>query len=330
MHPIQSYFPHTAGSFSHEEVLPPPRPVKPLFPGARVALIAPSGPVPEDKLFPAAEVVRSLGLEPVVYESCRARHGYLAGDDALRAGDVNRAFLDPSIDGILCIRGGYGAQRFLDRLDYRGIREHPKFFAGYSDVTALHTVFNQLCGFVTYHTPMPSTELYKALSGSLDSYTLDSFRSTLFGTSAGPVENPPGVELQGFSSGKVSGILTGGNLSLVSSSLGTPWEIDVRGRILFLEDVDETPYRIDRMLTQLKNAGKFRECAGLLLGWWTNCSSEDEDGALSLEEVFTELLPHDIPILRNLACGHTLPTMSLPLGIEVEMDADRGTLTLLG
>lgn len=328
MEAFHSYWPRV------EETAPggaflPPRPVKPLFPGARVALIAPAGPVPEDRLLPAAEAVRYFGLEPVVYESCRARHGYLAGDDALRARDVNRAFLDPSIDGILCIRGGYGAQRLLDRLDYRGIREHPKFFAGYSDVTALHTAFNQICGFVTYHTPMPSTELYKVLSGGLDGYTLESFRSVLFGIPTGPVENPPGMEPRCFSPGRAEGILTGGNLSLVSSSLGTPWEIDTRGRILFLEDVDETPYRIDRMLTQLKNAGKLQECAGLLLGWWTNCGSEGEDGALSLEEVFRELLPQGIPVLADLACGHTLPTMSLPMGAPVEMDADGGRLVIL-
>ena len=305
-----------------------PRPVKPLFPGARVALIAPSGPVPEERLQPAEEAVRYFGLEPVTYESCRARHGYLAGGDDLRARDVNQAFLDPTIDGILCIRGGYGAQRFLDQLDYDAIREHPKFFAGYSDVTALHTVLNQICGFCTYHTPMPSTELYKVLSGELDGYTLESFRSVLFEIPSGPVKNPPEKALRSFSPGKAQGILCGGNLSLVSSSFGTPWEIDTRGSILFLEDVDESPYRIDRMLTQMRNAGKFRDCAGILLGWWTDCDA-CEEGSLSLEEVLRELLPQNIPILENLACGHSLPTMSLPLGAMVEMDADTGEITFL-
>lgn len=304
------------------------RPVPPLFPGARVALIAPAGPVPPERLLPAVKAVEYFGLEPVLYDSCQKRYGYLAGDDELRARDMNQAFLDETIDGILCIRGGYGAQRFLDKLDYEAIRRHPKFFAGYSDITALHIVLNQICGFCTYHTPMPSTELYKVLSGELDPYTEESFRSLLFGTPEGALKNPPDIAYRPLSGGLASGILTGGNLSLVSSSLGTPWEIDTRDKILFLEDVEESPYRIDRMLTQLKNAGKLQECAGLLLGWWTDCRAEEEH-SLSLEEVFEELLPKNIPVIEQVACGHSLPTMSLRLGGKIEIDGDKGVITLL-
>lgn len=300
---------------------------KPLFPGARVALIAPAGPVPPERVEPAARSVRELGLEPVLYESCRSARGYLAGDDELRAADLNAAFADPGIDGIFCIRGGYGAQRLMRRIDFGMIRQHPKFFAGYSDVTALHIMLNQACGFVTYHTPMPSTEL----CFGVDALTMDSLRGVLSGEPAGELRNPEGMPLQRLCGGRACGLLTGGNLSLVASSLGTPYEIDTRGKILFLEDVDEEPYRIDRMLNQLKMAGKLEECAGILLGYWTNCVPEEPKRSLSLSQVLEDyIVAVGKPALANLACGHSLPTLSLPLGGAAELDADRMRVIVTG
>ena len=136
-----------------------------LRPGSRVALLSPAGPVPPERLAPVVEAVRRLGLTPLVYESCRARRGYLAGSDELRAGDLMRAFLDDSVDGIWCIRGGYGAQRLMNRLDFDAIAAHPKFFGGYSDITALHIMLNQRCGFASYHMPMPAGRLYRVQLG---------------------------------------------------------------------------------------------------------------------------------------------------------------------
>lgn len=299
---------------------------KPLSPGARVALIAPAGPVPPERYGPAVRAVEELGLHPVVYESCRRRHGYFAGCDDLRVDDLNEAFADPEIDGILCIRGGYGAQRLLNRIDYEAIRRNPKFFAGYSDITALHIAMNQNCGLVTYHTPMPSTELY---SGP-DDYTMDSLKRVLFGEPLGELKNPAKLPVKTLVGGSAKGILTGGNLSLVASSLGTPYEIDTKDKILFLEDVDEEPYRIDRMLMQLKAAGKFRDCAGILLGYWTNCVPEHSEKSLTLQQVLDELIaPEHKPALMNLACGHSLPTLSLPLGCEIEMNSISGKITVL-
>lgn len=150
---------------------------KPLFTGARVALIAPSGPVPEGRLEPAVASVQALGLEPVVFPSCTMRHGYLAGYDRERAADFNNAFSDASIHGVICIRGGYGAQRLMDRIDWTAIAKTPKVFCGYSDVTILHLMLNQRCGFVTYHTPMPATEWY----AGLDEYTERSLKNAIFG-----------------------------------------------------------------------------------------------------------------------------------------------------
>ncbi len=290
---------------------------KPLFPGARVALVAPAGPVPPERLAPAVKSVEALGLVPEVYPSCRSRHGYFGGGDRLRADDLNRAFADREIDGILCIRGGYGSQRLMNLIDFDLIRRNPKYFSGYSDITALHIMINQYCGFVTYHTPMPSTELYQGT----DAYTLGYIRKLMDGICLGQLKNPEGYPLKTLVGGCARGILTGGNLSLVVSSLGTPYEIDTKGKILFLEDVDEEPYSVDRMLLQLKNAGKLRDCAGILLGYYTNCGAKQPEQSLTLAEVFEELIvPEQKPTVINLACGHSLPSMSLPLGKEVLLD----------
>ena len=297
----------------------------PLYPGARVALLAPSSAVEAQRLPAAVGAVKALGLEPVPYPSCYAasRHGYFAADDAQRAADLQAAFADDTIAGVLCLRGGYGAHRLLPLLDLDAIARRPKLFVGYSDITALHTAFNQVCGFVTYHAPMPAADYYKPV----DEVTMSGLRRCLFGSLTGPVENPG--PLTALSHGSAMGRLCGGNLSLLAASLGTPWEIDTRNKILFLEDVGEHIYRIDGMLTQLRNAGKFRDCAGILLGDWTDCTPEEAERTLTLHQLFRELiLPAGVPVLANLPCGHSLPSMALPLGAVLSMDADSPALEL--
>ena len=298
----------------------------PLYPGARVALVAPASPVPPERLSPAVEAVRALGLEPVVYPSCRPEHrrGYLAAPDPVRAGDIQAAFCDNSIAGVLCIRGGYGANRILPLLDWAAIARHPKVFAGYSDITALHIVLNQRCGLVTYHTIMPSTEYWEPV----DPFSMGGLRRALFGGLTGVLPLPEGAVPVPLAPGRAEGVLCGGNLTLVCTSLGTPWEIDTRGKLLFLEDIGEKPRRIDAMLTQLRNAGKFADCAGVILGAWTDCP--EEEGDLPLEESFRELiLPAGKPVLAGVPCGHVLPTWSLPLGARAVLDAGAGRLEVL-
>ena len=298
---------------------------RPLFPGARVALVAPASAVPEEKLKPALDYVKSLGLEPVVYPSCYFvnRDGYLAASDAQRAKDLQDAFADPSVDGIWCIRGGYGGHRILPLLDAEMIRSNPKWFGGYSDVTALHTFFNQICNFETYHCTMPSTE------PNPDAFTLQYLKEALFGNLSGTLSSPEGQNPHTLVPGKSSGVLCGGNLSLLAASLGTPWEIDTRGKILFLEDIGEKTYRVDAMLTQLRNAGKFRDCAGIILGAWTDCPPEYPEKTLLLPEIFEQLIvPAGKPAIMDVGCGHVLPTLSLPLGRMCTLDADRCTITL--
>lgn len=290
-----------------------------LFPGARVALVGPSSAVRAELLPPALEAVRALGLAPVPYPSCfdANRRGYLAATDAQRAADLNAAFRDGSIDGIWCIRGGCGAARVLPLLDLHMICAHPKWFGGYSDITALHTVLNQDCHMPTYHVTMPSSWSERPL----DPFSLAYVRRALDGTLRGPLPvcRPPDP-LRG---GRASGPLCGGNLSLIAASLGTPWALNAKGKILFLEDVGEYIYRVDGMLTQLRGAGLFDDCAGVLLGDFTDVKPADPERSLTLRQLFRELiLPAGKPVLSGLPCGHGLPTMALPLGARLTMDAD--------
>jgi len=305
---------------------------KALKPGDTIGLIGASSATPPESLLPAIEAVENLGYKVVVGDSCRERHGYLAGSDALRANDVNRMFSDSSIDGIFCIRGGYGATKILPYLDYEMIKKYPKVFAGYSDVTALHIAFNQICEFVTYHTPMPSTEFIKP---EMDEYTWISFKESVTLTEEANylLTNPPNHEMTTLVSGTATGPIIGGNLTLVTASLGTPYEIDTKGKILFLEDIDEYERSIDRMLTQLKLAGKLDDAAGLVLGAWTNCGPQNpkrQEQSLRLQTIFEEILvPLNKPILQDVVCGHCLPTMSLPLGRTVTINTDTKSIKVI-
>lgn len=297
----------------------------PLYPGARVALVGPSSAVPEERLQKALDFVRALSLKPVAYPSCYCanRDGYLAAPDAQRAEDILQAFSDPSIQGVWCVRGGYGAHRILPLLREDCIRENPKWFGGYSDVTALHTFLNQNCDLESYHVVMPSTE------PDADAFTLSQLKSALFGGLSGPLPSPEGTSPVPLFAGTARGRLCGGNLSLIAASLGTPWELDTRGKILFLEDIGEKTYRVDAMLTQLRNAGKFEDCAGIVLGAWTDCVPEYPERTLELGEIFRQLIvPAGKPILSNVACGHCLPTLCLPLGRMCVLDAGNGILCL--
>ncbi|QCR33059.1 LD-carboxypeptidase [Lysinibacillus sp. SGAir0095] len=298
---------------------------KALKKGDTIGLIGASSATPPESLPHAVEAVEKLGYKVVVGDSCRERHGYLAGSDELRAKDVNRMFGDPSIDGIFSIRGGYGATKILPLLDYEMIKQNPKVFAGYSDVTALHIAFNQLCDLVTYHSPMPSTEFIKP---EMDEYTWSSFLKsvTLTEDKNYYLANPSNQEMTTLVPGKATGQLVGGNLTLVTASLGTPYEIDTKGKILFLEDIDEYERSVDRMLTQLKLSGKLDDAVGILLGAWTNCGPQDAnrpEHSLRLKTIFEEILvPLNKPILMDIACGHCLPTMSLPLGRTITVNTE--------
>ncbi len=296
--------------------------------GDKVGIICPSGNIRDKKtLDDGVKYLKKLGFEVVVGESCNSTYGYLAGSDEIRANDINKMFADKSIKGVFCARGGYGAHRILDKLNLEIIKNNPKFFAGYSDITALHIFINQKCGFVTYHTPMITTELYK----QQDELTFLDFEHIVFNGECEEIQNiPRDKKLITLVDGEAEGTIVGGNLCLVATLLGTPYEIDTKGKILFLEDVEEAPYSIDRMLMQLKLAGKFKECKGIIFGGFTDCVADEGKTTLTIEQVLEDIVkPENKPTVYGLECGHCMPTTSIPLGINVKLCASNGIIKVI-
>ncbi|GAB1476568.1 LD-carboxypeptidase [Bacillota bacterium] len=302
---------------------------KHLNQGDRVALLAPSSPVVGIKLDLSIESIRFLGLDPVPFPSCFMSSGYLAGTDQARAKDLNDAFSDPSICGIFCLRGGYGATRILPLLDYEAISKNPKFFAGYSDITALHTVFNKLCGFITYHAPMPTHGYH-----NMDSFSLESLREAVFGASRQPgVMNPPGEIIKTVNPGIAEGFMTGGNLSVMASVLGSPYDVDTKGKILFIEDTEEPVYRIDRNLTALSLAGKLKDAAGIILGTFSDIhpGNEGSDDSTALNRLIDQIIrPLGTPAISNFRSGHIYPQITFPMGMMAKLNATEGKAAFLG
>ncbi|MCE5255938.1 MAG: LD-carboxypeptidase [Spirochaetaceae bacterium] len=299
-----------------------------LLIGDTVCLIAPSGCAASPERVVASEkALAALGLRVKTSAHAADQYGYLAGRDATRAQELAAAFADPEAKAVVCLKGGYGAQRILDRIDFGLVARNPKIFLGYSDITALHAAFGQVCQLVTFHGPMASSDMVP----EIDPASFESLQKALFSDAPlGKIRNPDGKPLSTLVGGKAEGELVGGNLSLITSGIGTPWELDTRGKILFLEDVDEAPYRIDRMLNQLRLAGKFDCCAGVVLGGWTRCTATEGKPSLSLEEVFRDIIaPCGKPTLMGLQAGHCIPNLTLPLGIRYGLSADDGTLEAL-
>lgn len=300
---------------------------KPLQQGDSVAIIAPASPCDKKLIDKCIASLNELGLKVVIGESCISEHGFLSGTDDIRANDINCMFADKNIKGIFALRGGYGCARLLDLLDFKLIKKNPKIFIGYSDITALHIAINQKSKLITYHGPMISTELIKGL----DEYSADYYKKFIFGNEkVEELFNPEGNTLEVINNGIASGQLTGGNLSLICSSLGTKYEINTKNKILFLEEVEEVPYKVDRMLTHLKQSGKLKDVNGIILGAFTNCIAPNNKKSLSLQEVFNEIiLPLKKPTISNLVCGHCLPTLTLPLGAKVLLDATNKKIKIL-
>ena len=300
---------------------------KPLQQGDSVAIIAPASPCDKKLIDNCIASLNELGLKVVIGESCISEHGFLSGTDDIRANDINCMFADKNIKGIFALRGGYGCARLLDLLDFKLIKKNPKIFIGYSDITALHIAINQKSKLITYHGPMISTELIKGL----DEYSADYYKKFIFGNEkVEELFNPEGNTLEVINNGIASGQLTGGNLSLICSSLGTKYEINTKNKILFLEEVEEVPYKVDRMLTHLKQSGKLKDVNGIILGAFTNCIAPNNKKSLSLQEVFNEIiLPLKKPTISNLVCGHCLPTLTLPLGEKVLLDANNKKVKIL-
>lgn len=296
--------------------------------GDRIGITATSGPAPAENVKLAKAWLEGLGFRVELAPSCFTSYGYLAGKDKLRADNLNSMFADKEIDAIVCLRGGYGATRILDKVDFDIIRANPKIFVGYSDITALHIAINQISKLVTFHGPTASPDI----AGGLDDFSKREFlRAVMNPEPMAHIPNPQGIKIETLVGGRACGIIVGGNLSLISATMGTRYEIDTRGKILFLEEIGEEPYRIDRMLVQLALAGKLDDAAGVILGDWNDCESKIYDNSLSLIEVIKDIIvPYGKPTIFNLKAGHCKPEVTLPLGVNALLDADEGKLIMEG
>ncbi|MFN8301625.1 MAG: LD-carboxypeptidase [Saprospiraceae bacterium] len=301
----------------------------PLRKGAVVGLIAPASPPAPEKFDKAFANLAALGFNVKCGAHLRDRLGHLAGTDDDRLADLHWAFSDPEVEVVWCIRGGYGCSRLLPGIDFDLIRKHPKPFIGYSDVTALHLAISQRTGLVTFHGTVAA--------GDFPEPTLAHFQATLMQGSAthtieapkGPFESP---EYQPFviTSGRATGRLTGGNLALLSALAGTPFEPEFRDKLVFIEDVGEQPYRVDRMLTQLLQATDLKHAAAIALGVFADCAPKPDTASLTLEETLRDRLGHlGIPVMYGIPFGHVAYQAVFPYGIRAELDTDAQTLTLL-
>lgn len=292
-----------------------------LAPGARVAVVAPSGPVPEDRLQAGLDILRGWGLEVTVAPHVLSAHqefGYLAGGDAERARDLNDAWCDPSVDAVFCARGGYGVQRMVDLVDWAAVRAvGPKVFLGYSDITSLHEAFAVRAGLSTLHGPMVA-----GLDFIHTQATQDHLRATLF--------EPETVQAheagRALTPGRATGVVLGGCLSLLASDLGAPHtRPSAAGGLLCIEDVGEEDYRLDRCLTQLLRSGWLEGVRGVLLGSWVDCGPYEEVRAVLADR----LAGLGVPVAEEFGFGHGDAARTIPFGLPATLStgADRSTLT---
>ena len=303
-----------------------------LQPGDTIALINPSGAIYEREPYAiAGESLQAMGFKVREAPNLRARYGHFAGTDAQRASDVNAMFADPSVHGILAMTGGSGGNRILPLLDYAAIRRTPKFLGGFSDITALINAVHARTGLVTFHCPVAASEW--------NAFSVEHWRGTVVDARAMLLVNPKDKDdhivsrtgrtttLRG---GSARGPLLGGNLAVLTSMAGSPYWPAFDGAILFLEDTNEYIYRVDRMLSTLMLSGVLQRVAGVVLGAFTKCEPGDGYGTLTLDEVFDDYFkPLNVPVYSGAQFGHVKRKFTLPVGLEVEMDASAGTVRYL-
>lgn len=286
--------------------------------GATIGVVCPSSAITPEQRERCREVLEKQGFRVKLADNlCDDLGGYMAGSGSVRAEWINRMFRDSEIDAIFCARGGDGGSRIYDGLDLDVIRQNPKIFVGYSDVTTLHLLLNQECGFVTFHGPMVASNMIS----NYDDDTSKAFMDALNADDVYQFCNPPEEEICVLKPGKAQGPLTGGNLALLSASIGTPYEVDTKGKILFIEEVGENPGRLERFAWHLRMSGKYRDAKGILLGQFTHCNNTvcvDYDYLALFQDV---LEPYDIPVLYNLQSGHGGKIITLPMGAECYMDS---------
>lgn len=305
---------------------------QPLKKGDKVGIISPSAATADRIQFQfAQETLEALGFEVQLGKNLKNRRGHLAGTDEERANDLNEMFADQDIKAIICIRGGSGASRILPLIDYKTVKRNPKPLMGYSDITALHNAIHAKTGLITFHGPNGT--------GSWNSFNVKQFENMFFNQQLVTFENEAvkGDDLivkqnriQTISSGKAKGKILGGNLTVLTALSGTPYLPDFKNAILFIEDIGEDPYKIDRMMSTLKLNGTLDKIKGFIFGQCSDCSPSGGYGSLTLDDILGDyILPLDIPAYKGAMIGHVPKQFIVPVGAEVEMDADKGTFRML-
>ena len=303
-----------------------------LSKGSTVGLITPASAVSREAFEKAIENLEGFGFKVKYSDNMRVRKGFLAGTDKQRLQDLHVMFEDSEVSGVVCARGGYGSGRLLPHIDYDLIKRNPKVFVGYSDITALLYAIHAKTGLVCFHGPVGAS--------TYTDFTADQFERVLIkGKSKTTIERPnawddiedKAYQLVKINPGEASGTLVGGNLSLIVSLMGTPYDTD---KIVFIEDVGESPYRVDRMLTQIINSGKLNTAKGVVLGVFNDCETKPDDPdfslSLSLREVLEDRFSNlNIPVIYGLPIGHIGDNATLPFGAKAELDVDKAKLTLL-
>lgn len=303
---------------------------KALQKGDKVGLLTPASAISRTSFQKALENLQSFGFEVVYSKNMRVKKGFLAGTDAQRLDDLHSMFVDDSIKGIVCARGGYGSARLLTSLDYDLIKANPKVLLGYSDITALLQAIHVKTGLVTFHGPVGASEFNKFTTKSFEKVLLKGNGKYSFDTKDGEGQ----YEKYTLVNGQAKGPLIGGNLSLITSLLGTPYDIDYTDKIVFIEEIGESPYRVDRMLTQLLNSGKLSKARAIALGIFHNCETKPSDpdfgDSLSLKEVLQDRLGElAIPVAYGLPIGHIAHNATIPIGIEAAYDSEKNELQYL-
>lgn len=301
---------------------------EPIFPKAigkdsTIGIISPASALSRSAYERLEANFSQLGYGIKLADGARSRMGFLAGSDLQRVQDLHAMFRDPEVDAIICARGGYGTTRILSLIDYELIKQFPKPFVGYSDITSLLMAFYKKTGLVTYHGPVGASEF--------NDFTLDYLIDVI---QKGKKVKIKSENTQVINGGEATGRLLGGNLSLLASLVGTPYDVDYTGHIIFMEEISESTYRIDRMLTQLINAGKFDGVAGIALGYFTNCDTKPDDPyfeySIGLKEVLQDRLGNlGIPVAWGFPFGHEVHNATLPVGVLAKLNADKGIIKLL-
>lgn len=305
---------------------------KRLKAGDLVTLITPSSSVNDAIIQRAVKNIESLGFRTKLGKYVSEAHGYLAGSEKNRLEDLHNAFSDKETSAVWCIRGGYGAARLLPNLDFKLIRNNPKILIGYSDITALHLAIHQNCNLVTFHGPVGNSDFNDFTKDNVCAVLTGDTPTIKFTLSEEQLKKESVLyKPEVINDGICKGELIGGNLSLVSAAAGTPYGIKtLKNKLLFLEDIEERPYRIDRMLVQVLQSLNFSECQGIAMGIFEGCTANETEKSLTLMECFKELYaPLKQPIIYGLSFGHVSQQITLPYGIEAELNTFDKTLTLL-